>query len=289
MKLAFHQITSGAGRDLADTFKAYSDAGWRHFEVNFSEVGPFIEKNGIDAVLSLMKDNGLECAGATGLSISAFKGDAALAADIEQIKVYGEWMQAMGAGAIVCGGETPEEIKRNEGSSEAALSARDTSYREALKQFADAAGTIADAAAPFGVRLAMEVNWVGLCRSIRTMAELVKLADRGNIGAVWDPAHFASTPSRIADLDLLDGKIFHAHLNDIRDCPFEVMDINGDRVIPGDGILPMREWSDKVTSLGYDGYHCLELFSDDIWAMSVQKIAKVTMAGCLRVWPDARF
>ena len=290
MKLAFHQITSRSETDLARTFKAYAEAGWKHFEINFGDTEVYIEKNGISAVVDLMRDNGLTCVGATGLSISAFKGEEALAENIAQMKKNGAWMAELGCSAIVCGGETPENFPpRAANSSEAELSKRDAAYRDTLKQFADGVGTIADTADEFGVRLALEVNWIGLARSIRTMAELVNLIGRDNVGAVWDPAHFYSTPSRVEDLELLQGKIFHAHLNDIRNCPLEVMDINGDRVIPGEGVLPLREWSEKVRECGYDGYHCVELFSDDIWAMPVEEIVKVAKEGCDTVWPDATY
>ena len=290
MKLAFHQITSGSGRDLEQTFKAYAAAGWRHFEINFWEVGSFIEQNGIEAVVDLMKANGLGCVGATGLSITAFEGEEKLEADLKQMDRLGAYMAALGCGAIVCGGGTPPDFHpRAATATEEALSKRDAEYREAMGVYASAARRVAEVAAAHGVRLALEVNWVGLARSIRSMAELVEMVDRDNVGAVWDPAHFYSTPSRVEDLDLLKGKIFHAHLNDIRGCPPEVMDINGDRVIPGEGVLPLREWSDKVAECGYDGYHCLELFSQDVWALPVEEIAKKARAGCDAVWPDATY
>lgn len=290
MKLAFHQITSGAGHDLAETFKAYADAGWGHFEINFGECQSYIDEHGIDALVKLAGDHGLKCVGATGISFPAFSGDEKLAETLTQLKTYAEYMEALGCEAIVCGGETPPDFNpRAQGSTEKALFARDAEYLAKLEVFAAAIAKAADLVAPNGVKLALEVNWCGLARSIRTMAALVNMVDRGNVGAVWDPAHFFSTPSRLDDLDRLNGKIFHAHMNDIRECVIEVMDINGDRVIPGEGSLPLREWSDKVEACGYDGWHCVELFSDDIWAMPVSEIAKVVKAGCDKVWPDAQY
>ncbi len=290
MKLAFHQITSGSGNDLAETFKAYADAGWGHFEINFGECQAYIEENGIDALVKLVEDCGLSCIGATGISFPAFSGEETLEATLKQLKTYARYMEALGCEAIVCGGETPPDFHpRAQGSSEKALVARDAEYVTQLEVFAGVIAQAADLVAPHGVKLALEVNWCGLARSIRTMAALVKIVDRDNVGAVWDPAHFFSTPSRLDDIDRLSGKIFHAHMNDIRECVVEVMDINGDRVIPGKGSLPLREWSEKVAECGYDGWHSVELFSDDVWTMPLAEIPRAVKAGCDEVWPDAKY
>ena len=295
MKIAFHQITSGSGRGLPETFGAYSDAGWMHFEVNLSEADRYASEHGYAGVARLAADAGLTCVGATGLSISAFQGAAALDETLEQMRKAAEAMNHLGCNAIVCGGDTPSGNERTPfppragRATEDELAARDAAYRDALCRFGDAVNRVADIADKANVSLALEVNWCGLARSIRSMSELVGAIGRENVGAVWDPAHFFSTPSRVSDLGRLDGKIVHAHLNDIRDCATEVMDINGDRVTPGEGILPLREWTEAVASRGYDGWHCLELFSDDLWQKPLEQILRETKAGCERVWPEAEF
>jgi sugar phosphate isomerase/epimerase len=158
-----------------------------------------------------------------------------------------------------------------------------------LDRLADHVLKVADAGVPFGVQLAIEVNWCSLCRSFRTAAELVRRTAHPSVGVTWDPAHFHSTPSRLGDLDLLQGKILHAHLDDMNGTFVEVVNINADRVIPGEGILPMREWTNKVTACGYQGYHCLELFSEALWKEDLETICRKGMRGCLQVWPDATF
>jgi sugar phosphate isomerase/epimerase len=130
---------------------------------------------------------------------------------------------------------------------------------------------------------------MAMCRSFRTAAKLLDRVAHPNVGLVWDPAHFISTPSRLDDLDLLKGRIIHSHLNDIRECFFEVININGDRVIPGQGIAPLRQWTDKITACGYNGWHCVELFNDALWAKPLEAICREVMAGCRAVWPKATF
>ncbi|HVF10985.1 MAG TPA: sugar phosphate isomerase/epimerase family protein [Abditibacteriaceae bacterium] len=275
MKIAIHGITTRSG-SFPEHLAAYEKTGWKHFEINLWNAGTFIEENGVEATARLVADHGLTCVGATGLGLSTFGDDAARAANIEQVKRYGEAMQALGCRPLVIGSDGPAEKDRS-------------NYSRHLDTLARHINAVAEAAQPFGVQLAVEVNWTALCRSFRTAADLVKRVRRDNVGLVWDPAHFFSTPSRLDDLELAQGKIIHAHTNDIRECFIEVMDINGDRVIPGQGVLPLREWSDQVTACGYDGYHCVELFSEELWAKDTETICREVMAGCKQVWPDATF
>jgi sugar phosphate isomerase/epimerase len=185
-------------------------------------------------------------------------------------------MQGLGARALVVGGGAPPDLGRE-------------NYSESLDAFAEHVRDVAATAEPYGVALALEVNWCELSRSFRTVADLTKRIDRDNVGVVWDPAHFFSTPSRLSDLDDLHGRVVHAHLNDMATEFVEVVDINGDRVIPGEGGLPLREWTDKIAACGYDGWHCVELFNEALWKEDLETICRKVMDGCRSVWPEAAF
>jgi 2-keto-myo-inositol isomerase len=275
MKLAMHEITTRDGTFL-EHLAAYEKTGWRHFEINFWKAGEYIEKEGIERAAKAVRDHGLTCIAATGLGLATFADDKARAGDLETIRKYGAWMQALGCGPLVMGSNTPKTSNAQ-------------SYDVDLAALARHAGAVAAAGASFGVQLAIEVNWTGLCRSFRTAALLLKKVTQPNIGLVWDPAHFVSTPSRVEDLDLCRGRIIHAHLDDIRECYTEAMDINADRVLPGQGMLPMRAWTQKVAECGYHGYHSLELFNEKLWSMPLETICRLSREQCMRVWPEAEF
>lgn len=275
MKIAIHEITTRDG-SFPDHLAAYEKTGWRHFEINLWKAWEFIEAHGIQAARRLVGDHGLACVGATGLGLSTFKDEASREKDVSQVKRYAEVMQALGCRPLVIGSDSPESRTR-------------ANYSEHLDSLASHIRRVAEAAEPFGVQIAVEVNWCSLCRSVRTAAEVIRRADRANVGLVWDPAHFFSTPSRLSDLNGVQGKILHAHLDDIGSCIIEVMDINGDRVIPGQGILPLKEWTDKVVACGYTGYHCVELFNKPLWEKDLQTICQEVMAGCRKIWPHAEF
>lgn len=277
MKIGIHEITFQQGAYL-DHVTAFAKAGWRHFEINLWAAWAHVERHGIAPTAALTADHGLTCVGATGLGMRAFKDGASRAADVDQIKRYGEVMAALKCRPLVVGCDAPD------------AGSRDT-FDADLNRMADHVRTVADGGSAFGVTLAIEVNWCRMCRSFRTAAEVVRRVDRANVGVVWDPAHFYSTPSRREDLDALQGRIVHAHLNDMRSTPHEVLNVNSDRVMPGSkaGVLPLRQWIDRITAAGYDGYHCVELFDAELHKQDITASSRDILEGCRRIWPDADF
>ncbi|GMV83766.1 MAG: hypothetical protein AMXMBFR7_49500 [Planctomycetota bacterium] len=275
MKIAMHEITTRDG-SFDDHIKAYAESGWKHFEINLWKAGETIQRDGAAAVARRVRDAGLACVGATGHAFKTFGSAEERQKDLDAIRQAGETMQALECSALVVGGGGPPDQDKSK-------------HGEYLERHAEHLRTAADAGRPFGITLCVEVNWTSLCKSFRTARKLVELAAHPNVGLVWDPAHFVSTPSRVEDLVDCRGRFRHAHLNDIREVCWEVMNINADRVIPGEGILPLRDWTNAVSAAGYDGWHCLELFSEALWANDLASICRKTMEGCKRVWPEAVF
>ena len=75
----------------------------------------------------------------------------------------------------------------------------------------------------------------------------------------------------------------------MRDVPPEVWSVNQDRVIPGEGVLPLQAWYEKVEACGYAGWHAVELFCQDLWDRPVGEIEQEVKRGCRQVWPHAVF
>jgi len=44
--------------------------------------------------------------------------------------------------------------------------------------------------------------------------------------------------------------------------------------MPGDGVLPLRDFMDAVRRPGFDGPYSLELFRDEYWAMDPLSVAR---------------
>ncbi|MDA1192600.1 MAG: sugar phosphate isomerase/epimerase [Candidatus Poribacteria bacterium] len=288
MKIAMHQITS-IRASFEEDLAAYAAAGWTAFEFSLDKAKQVIDAHGMTGFADRVKASGLSPIACTGHVVRAFGKPEEITANEGTFRSTMEIMAAIGCPTIVFGGDASNEGVSAPDQTEAGLAARDAAYRQRLAEFCERVARLADIATPYGITMALEMNWCGMCRSVRSAAEAVEMVDRPNVGLLFDTAHFACTPSRLSDLDRLDGKIVAGHLNDMRDCPPEIRNVNNDRVIPGEGVFPLVEWTDKVASLGFDGWYSVELFCEDLWREPVDAIARRVKDGCASVWGDARF
>lgn len=288
MKIALHQLTSNRS-SMEEDLSAFREAGWTSFELDINKVEGYLAGHITDDLADLITGSGLKPIAFSGHVVEAFSSREAIKANEAEFLRKLDFMAAVSCPVIVFGSDEPSEIAAAPDWRESGLAVRDRAYREHLGRFARQVAKLADMAGEKGIGMALEINWCRLCRSASTAAEAIELIDRENVGLIFDPAHFAGTPSRLEDLDLLKGKIIAGHLNDLRNAPLEVININFDRVIPGDGVLPLAQWLAKVEECGYKGWHSVEIFSEELWTKSVHTIAREVMEGCKRIWPDAEF
>ena len=288
MKIALHQITTRHATFEQD-MTAYPAAGWSAFELHADKARRYVEAHDRTAYRDLVQASGMTPVACTGHVVVAFGDADAVKANRATFADTLALMAQIGCPVVVFGGDGPAEAPKAADNTERGLAARDAAYRADLDRFADAVGHLADMARPHGVTMALEMNWCRLCRSVASAADTLDRVGRGNVGFLFDGAHFAVSPSRLSDLDRVRGRIVYGHLDDFRPSPPEVANVNGDRVIPGDGVFPLQEWYAKIEACGYHGWHAVELFCEDLWQRPVEEIARRVLAGCRRVWPDAAF
>ena len=288
MKIAMHQITS-LNAPMEEDLKAYAEAGFSAFELHLGKAKKYLETHSLPALRDLVNASGLQPVGCTGHVVTAFAAEETLRQNEAEFLQALEIMEALHCPLIVFGGDGPAELPAAAEQSEKGLAARDRDYTQALERFAARIAHLAGLAAPRGISMALEMNWCRLCRSVQTAARTLDLTGRDNVGFLFDAAHFAVSPSRLSDLDLVKGRIIYGHLDDMRSCPPELTNVNNDRVIPGEGALPLREWYQKIEACGYTGWHAVELFCHDLWQRPALEIARQVKQGCQGVWPTAQF
>jgi 2-keto-myo-inositol isomerase len=118
-----------------------------------------------------------------------------------------------------------------------------------------------DVASRYGVKLALEFLAPASC-SVRTLAqgsEIVKAAGRPGVGLVLDTYHFFVGGSSWQSLSAVDVQsLFLVHINDVQDLPRATL-TDGDRLLPGEGILPLDRILAKLKTRRYDGAYSLEV------------------------------
>ncbi len=66
-------------------------------------------------------------------------------------------------------------------------------------------------------------------------------------------------------------KIVIVHVNDLP----KLEDVkDSDRLMPGDGILPLRDFFKTLKKIGYSGPVSVELFNERYWQLSACEVAK---------------
>jgi sugar phosphate isomerase/epimerase len=130
------------------------------------------------------------------------------------------------------------------------------SWREMRREFAALLRELADIAAPFGVRLALEPVAFAPLKTLAQALEVIEAAERDNIGLNVDTFHIWAGGTPWEEVARLDPRmILVVHLSDAWS--------DADRgVFPGKGIIPLKEGIDAIRSTGYDGAWAIEMISD---------------------------
>jgi sugar phosphate isomerase/epimerase len=150
---------------------------------------------------------------------------------------------------------------------------------------------IGQVAEPYGVRLGLE--WVGpatLRKSgnvfLYRMDQLLELEDEIGVdclGLLVDSFHWYTAGHTAEELATLPvEKIVHVHINDAPDRPVDEQ-IDGERLLPGEGIIDLAAFLGALKTVGYEGYLGMETFSEELKALPVEEAAARAKAAGDRV------
>lgn len=127
-----------------------------------------------------------------------------------------------------------------------------------------------------GVALAFEFLGQADC-SVQTLDlanEIVRRVARENIGLVIDSFHFYAGGSTIEMIKALDPEqLFIFHINDAEDRPREQLQ-DCHRLLPGLGILPLKEMLEAFNRIGYDRVASVEIFRPEYWEWDPFELAR---------------
>ena len=160
-----------------------------------------------------------------------------------------------------------------------------TNETEVIEESVRTLTELSGIAEPFGVRLAFEFLGQTDC-SVQTLAladEIVRRTARENIGLVIDSFHFYAGGSTIESIESLDpARLFIFHINDAEDLPREQLE-DRHRLLPGLGILPLKEIISALRRIGYDRVASVEIFRPEYWERDPFELARDARAAVERV------
>ncbi|MCS6806197.1 MAG: sugar phosphate isomerase/epimerase [Acidobacteriota bacterium] len=126
---------------------------------------------------------------------------------------------------------------------------------------------LSDVAARYGVKLAFEFLGFAEC-SVRTLdasLEVVSRLARPDVGLVLDSFHFYVGGSRLESVARLrPEQLFIFHINGAEDRPRDQLR-DAHRLLPDEGILPLKELWSALQAIGYNKMASVEIFRPEYW------------------------
>jgi sugar phosphate isomerase/epimerase len=115
-----------------------------------------------------------------------------------------------------------------------------------------------------GVTLALEAihaPYFDFLNTLRDADRIVRAVDQPSVGLLFDTWHLCHEPELDTRIEETASRIALVHFSDWRQ-PTRCHD---DRLLPGEGVLPLKRMLSRLYSSGYRGYFDIEVFSEDVW------------------------
>jgi 4-hydroxyphenylpyruvate dioxygenase len=146
---------------------------------------------------------------------------------------------------------------------------------------------VAQTAAQHAVRVAIEFQArSALGNNLQTAAALVSEVASPYLGLCFDAFHYYVGPSKPDDLGLLTrDNLFHVQLCDLADVPREFA-TDAQRILPGEGDIPLQPVIARLAEIGYEGYVSIELMNPRIWQIPPRQFGEVALAALRKILPS---
>jgi sugar phosphate isomerase/epimerase len=134
-----------------------------------------------------------------------------------------------------------------------------------------------------GVRLGFEFLGVRTLRLekphafVQSMAEANRLFDEAgarHVGLTLDSYHWYAAGDSLETIRQTPAeRLVLLHVNDAKDLPREQL-LDQDRVMPGEGVIPLTEWLRAIDATGFDGFIALEVLGPRLADMDPEACAR---------------
>lgn len=275
MKLGFNGATTNTA-DLATDIRVAGEAGYDLIELRDNKLEDVLAGGGtLQQVRQMLDDAGVRPWTINAISlvgVGGAEGEARAVARCRQLSAYA---QAIGCPwVLVVPG--PAEGR---------------SADDILEQTAAAYGAMVDAAAAYGVGVAFEFMgfpWAAV-RDVAGALRVVERTNRPNTGIIIDTAHFFAGGSTVEAIRSMDpANLIVLHINDVEPGIAKPDILDGHRVYPGDGVVPLDDILGAAQAIGWDGALSVELFREEYWQHDPLAVAGEAKQKSVAAWNRAR-
>lgn len=262
-RFGLNGATTGERVDLLTDLRVAADAGYQVVELRDAKIERYLASGGTpEALRDRVRALGLQVLSVNALEDATLRTGDALDAVLARGRTLCAWAAALDCPYVVA---VPSFLPPD-GLGEAEVLARTVAALRGL----------AAVAAPLGVQVGFEFLGFPTCsvNTIRAARGVVDAVGDPRVGLVIDAFHFYVGGSRLEDLEGLDGsRVFIVHLDDA-----EAGDPTGltdaQRLLPGEGVIPLGALMARLQAAGYRGVYSLELFRPEYWAWDPGELAR---------------
>lgn len=263
--------------DLLTDLRIAREAGYDALELRDAKLAAYLEGGGaLYKFRQMLSDAGIEVLSLNALEQSTVPEGDARTAVLRRCRTLCEWAAGVACPYLIA---VPSVDARGQGG---ATSRPDEAT--VITQAVAALRAMADVARPLGVKIGFEFLGFSTC-AVNTLGrarKIVEAVNDPNVGLVIDAFHFYVGGSTWEMLDGLDpARLFIVHLDDAEQGPRAQL-TDAQRLLPGDGVIPLRELVQRLQKLGYQGVYSIELFRPEYWKRDpivVAKVARQRMQG----------
>jgi 2-keto-myo-inositol isomerase len=275
MKLALNGATTMRA-DLPTDLKAAKAAGFDGLEIWAAKLRNFLKERPIAELKDLFSESGLTPLSINSIEHITFRDPTAYEAIKRECEELSRIAAAIDCPCIVV---VPGPLPPGGASRESVI---DESAR-VLTELCDIAGA-------HNVSLAFEFLGQTDC-SVPTLdlaAGSVRAVNRKDLGVVIDSFHFYAGNSSTAMIEALDPQLIQIfHINDAEDLPRNELE-DRHRLLPGLGILPLREMLAAFRKIGYEKVASVEIFRPEYWERDPFTLARDAHAATSRVLAETQ-
>jgi sugar phosphate isomerase/epimerase len=260
LEVGMHQATLWkCDSTIREDFEAIARAGFKHVELRQSKIDEQSQYSLAD-VKSLLADNGLAPLGSQHAASLGFP-DAEQPERFETFKRKIEQTAELGLKLTNC----------------ACVVRQPRITMDHFKQAAENYRRAAEFAADYDIVIVIEfMKFSTFLSTLPSALWMTRAVGHPNLNITVDAFHVWAGRSKLQDFDDVgEGEVFNFHINDAAgDKPRELLG-DPDRVMPGDGELPLAEMLRRLAARGYRGKVVVELFSPQWWGRPVDEVCRV--------------
>ncbi len=270
MKPALAQVSS-LDAAFADDVADYAAGKCTAIELWLGKLDRYLDQHSIDDLRALLNEHGM------ATPVASFQGGL-LASQGEFRRQHWEGFERrltqcreLEIGTLVLAGDvvgqlTQQDLER---------------VQMSLEQAAALAGQ-------HGVRLAREFQARStFINNLQTAAALVAETGSPYLGICFDTFHYYVGPSKPEDLGYLTAEnLFHVQLCDLSGVAREFA-TDADRILPGDGDIPLAALLARLTEIDYRGHVAIELMNPQIWRIPPVQFGEIAMTALRKLLGQA--